>query len=216
MKELFQGVFREGRKLYTINLLPGRRVYGERLVKKDTEYREWVPNRSKLAAAILNGLKELPVKSGSIVLYLGASTGTTTSHVSDIIGAEGAVYALEFSERVFRNLLDLARQRRNIVPLLADARKPEAYSWIEKCDVAYCDVADPQATEIAARNFDEFVCSGWLFLAVKSQSVDVSKRPEKVYEEERTKLQKAGFEILQVIDLEPHEEKHAMIVARKQ
>lgn len=215
MKETFSGVFKEGKRLYTVNLVPGARVYGERLLKKEKELREWMPQRSKLAAAILNGLKELPIKKSGRILYLGASTGTTVSHVSDIVGAEGVVYAVEFSERVFRNLLDLARRRRNIVPLLADARKPEEYPWVEKCDALYCDVADPQQTEIAVRNFGEFVVTGYLFLAVKSQSIDVVKKPELVYEEEKKKLEKAGFEILQSISLEPHEEKHCMIVARK-
>lgn len=215
MKEVFSGIFKDGRKLYTINLVPGARVYGEKLVKNDKEYREWVPQRSKLAAAILKGLKELPIKQGSKTLYLGASTGTTVSHISDIIGKDGAIYAIEFSERVFRNLLDLAKQRRNIIPLLADARKPEEYLWMEQCDVLYCDLAQPDATEIAIRNFDEFVLNGYLFLAVKSQSIDVVKEPKQVYEEERSKLQKAGFEVLQLIDLEPYEEKHCLIFARK-
>lgn len=215
MKEIFAGVFKEGKRLYTINLVSGFRVYGEKLLKKDREYREWVPQRSKLAAAILNGLKELPIKQGGKILYLGASTGTTVSHISDIIGKEGAVYALEFSERVFRNLLDLAKHRRNIVPLLADARKPEEYPWIEQCDVLYVDVADPQQTEIAVRNFDEFVMKGHLLLAVKSQSIDVVKEPKRVYEEEKKKLEKAGFSVLQLLDLEPYEEKHAMLFARK-
>ena len=215
MKEIFPGIFKDGKILYTINLTPGTRIYGEKLIKKDVEFREWEAQRSKLAAAILKGLKTLPVKHAAKVLYLGASTGTTVSHVSDIAGKEGAVYAVEFSERVFRNLLDLARQRRNIVPLLADARKPDEYPWIEKCDVLYCDIAQPDQTEIAMSNFDEFVEEGYLLLVVKSQSIDVVKEPKKVYEEEKKKLEESGFDVLELIDLEPYEEKHAMIVAKK-
>jgi len=215
MKEIFPGVFKDGKILYTINLTPGIRIYGEKLIKKDVEFREWAAQRSKLAAAIMKGLKTLPVKHAASVLYLGASTGTTVSHISDIAGKEGAVYAVEFSERVFRNLLDLARQRRNIVPLLADARKPDEYPWIEKCDVLYCDIAQPDQTEIAMRNFDGFVEEGYLLLVVKSQSIDVVKEPKKVYEEEKKKLEESGFDVLELIDLEPYEEKHAMIVAKK-
>ena len=215
MKEIFPGIFKDGKILYTINLTPGTRIYGEKLIKKDVEFREWAAQRSKLAAAIMKGLKTLPVKHAASVLYLGASTGTTVSHISDIAGKEGAVYAVEFSERVFRNLLDLARQRRNIVPLLADARKPDEYPWIEKCDVLYCDIAQPDQTEIAMRNFDEFVEEGYLLLVVKSQSIDVVKEPKKVYEEEKKKLEESGFDVLELIDLEPYEEKHAMIVAKK-
>ena len=56
---------------------------------------------------------------------------------------------------------------------------------------------------------------GYLMIAIKSQSIDVTKKPKDVYEQEKNKLEKAGFRIIQMIDLEPHEEKHAMIVAKK-
>jgi fibrillarin-like pre-rRNA processing protein len=49
----FGGVFLINKKLATINLVPGEKVYGEQLFKiKDVEYREWVPFRSKPAAAM--------------------------------------------------------------------------------------------------------------------------------------------------------------------
>lgn len=217
MKEIFPGIFKEGRELFTMNLVPGKRVYGERLVKKGKlEYRAWDPTRSKLAAAIMNGLKTMPLAEGTRVLYLGASTGTTVSHVSDIVRADGIVYALEFAERVFRNLLDVAACRPNVAPILGDARKPEQYGWVEQCDLLYCDIADPQETEVALRNAAEFLKpGGYVMIAIKSQSIDVTKPPEQVYREEAEKLRKAGFSMLEVINLEPYQEKHAMIVARK-
>lgn len=217
MKEVFPGIFKDGKELFTVNLAPGKRVYGERLVKKGKlEYRAWEPTRSKLAAAMMNGLKTVPIGEGTRVIYLGASTGTTVSHVSDIVRAGGLVYAIEFAERVFRNLLDVAAARQNVAPILGDARKPEQYGWVEQCDVLYCDLADPQETEIALRNSAEFLKSGGhIMIAIKSQSIDVTKPPEQVYKEETEKLHKAGFEIVERIDLEPYEEKHAMIVCRK-
>lgn len=212
MKEIFPSVFRDGSKLYTKALVTGT-VYGEKIVNG---YREWVLERSKLAAAIINGLKYLPLNEGSKILYLGASTGTTVSHVSDIIKMDGIVYAIEFAERVFRNLIDLAKQRKNIAPILADARKPEEYAWVEECDVVYCDIAQPDETEIAIRNANEFLAAaGYLFVAIKSQSIDVTKPPQQVYKEESEKLKKDGFSIVQIINLEPYEHKHAMIVAKK-
>ena len=127
----------------------------------------------------------------------------------------GIIYAVEFSERVFRALLDLSVKRKNIVPLLADARKPETYRWIEEVDVVYVDIAQPEETQIAVRNAKEFLKKdGLLFVAVKSQSIDVTKEPKKVYEEEKRKLESDGFTVLQSINLEPYEQKHAMIVAR--
>lgn len=217
MQEISPAVFRDGTHLFTANLVLGTRVYGEKLVRHSSEeLREWAPERSKLAAALTKGMREMPITKRSKVLYLGASTGTTISHISDIVGKDGIVYAVEFSERVFHPLLGLAKERKNIVPLLADARKPELYFWVEECDLVYCDVADPQQTALFVRNCGEFLkkdCHG--LLAVKSQSIDVTKLPQQVYQEEARELKKEGFTITQIIDLEPYEQKHAMIVVRK-
>ncbi len=213
MKEIFHNVFRDGNQLYTKNLVPGKKVYGERILG---DKREWDPTRSKLGAAIMNGLKDLEIRDGSIVLYLGASTGTTISHVSDIVGRNGFVYGIEFAERVLRNLLDLANERRNLAAIKADARKTEEYSWIEECDVVFVDIADPQETEIAIRNAREFLKKGGeLMISIKSQSIDVTKKPKEIFEQEKLKVERAGFKVVQLIDLEPYEAKHAMIVAKK-
>jgi fibrillarin-like pre-rRNA processing protein len=217
MKELFPGVYKEGKRMYTKNMVLGKRVYGEKLMKEGkVELREWSPTRSKLGAAILNGLKELQINGGAKVLYLGASTGTTPSHVSDIVGPSGIIYAVEFAERVFRNLTELCKDRKNIAPILADARKTEKYYWIEECDVVFVDIAQPDEVDIAMRNADEFLKNnGTLMIAVKSQSIDVTKKPEQVYEQEKKKLEKSGYSIMQMINLEPYEHDHAMIVARR-
>src|SRR5579863_8015288 len=107
-KQLFDGVYSVEKKIATVNLTKGRKVYGEDLVTEEgIEYRQWNPYRSKLSAAILNGLKKVEIKRGNSVLYLGAATGTTVSHISDIVGNEGRVYALELSERNVRNLITL-------------------------------------------------------------------------------------------------------------
>lgn len=164
----------------------------------------------------MNGLKNMEIKPGSKILYLGASTGTTPSHLSDIIGKEGIIYALEFAERVFRSLSELSKKRKNIVPIFADARKSENYYWVEECDILYCDIAQPDETEIAIHNANEFLKKGgYFYIAIKSQSIDVTKVPKIIYQEEKAKLEKANFQVIELIDLEPHEEKHAMIVAKK-
>ncbi len=211
------GIYFEGRRIFTKNLAPGSRVYGESLVRHGSEeLREWDPSRSKLAAAIANGLEQVPIAAGSKVLYLGASTGTTVSHISDIAGKNGAVYAVEFAERVFRNLLDLSGKRKNIIPMISDARKPEEYYWVEECDVVFCDVAQPDETQIAIRNANEFLKeSGFLMLSIKSRSIDVTKNPKQVYKEEAKRLTDAGFRLLSMVELEPHEKDHCMILARR-
>jgi len=129
-KKKFFWIKVEGKKkLATENLVIGNQVYKEKLViKKGIEYRLWDPFRSKLAAAIMNGLEIFPITENSSVLYLGVSTGTTISHISDIVGPKGIIFGVEHSSRVARDFLDrVATHRKNIVPIMQDARKPQEY-----------------------------------------------------------------------------------------
>jgi len=215
MEEIFPGVFRKGKRIFTENLRPGQKVYGEDLLKEDgKEYREWIPYRSKLAAAILKGLKTFPFKKGTTILYLGASTGTTVSHLSDIVGKEGVIYAVEFSERMMRELLDLCEKRPNIIPILADARKPKEYDWVGEVDVVYEDLAQPDQTRILIKNAEMFLKPGGEFLiAIKARSVDVTEDPKKIYKESKDELSER-FEVIQLIELEPYEKDHCIILGR--
>lgn len=199
-------------------MAPGVSVYGEQTIKfGGEEYRVWDPYRSKLSAAILKGLRDLPIKPGCRVLYLGASTGTTVSHVSDIIGGGGVVYAVEISHRVARELLDrVVKFRRNVVPVIEDARKPERYMFVYgKVDVEYCDIAQPDQTEIAIDNAKKYLRrEGSMLLVVKSRSIDVVKSPEEITREEARKLVRSGFKIEQIVNLEPYDKDHSIILAR--
>jgi len=95
----FQGVFRGRGRLFTRNMVPRTSVYGERLVSEGgVEYREWVHTRSKLAAYLMLDGDAFPLSEDSSVLYLGAASGTTASHISDIVRS-GTVYCVEFSPR---------------------------------------------------------------------------------------------------------------------
>ncbi|HLE34714.1 MAG TPA: fibrillarin-like rRNA/tRNA 2'-O-methyltransferase [Nitrososphaerales archaeon] len=206
------------RRICTENLSKGVQVYGERLIKiHDTEYRVWDPFRSKLAAAIIKDLKTLPIKYGYKVLYLGASTGTTVSHVSDIVGTGGLVFAVESASRVARELIErVAVHRSNVIPIIEDARKPNAYFSVSgKVDVVYCDIAQPDQTEIAITNCRSYLKSkGYLILVVKPRSIDVTKDPKDVVREEVKKIQVSNFEVDQVINLHPFDKDHAMVLAR--
>lgn len=206
-------------RLATKNLSPGRNVYGERLIKYEgTEYRVWDAFRSKLAGAILKGLETVPIKPNHSVLYLGAASGTTASHVSDIIGEKGHVYCVEFASRSIRDLVDnVCPYRTNISPILEDARFPEKYAMFirGKVDDIYCDIAQPEQAKVLADNAKHFLKeSGWVMLAVKAQSIDVTKEPSQVYEQEVRVLKRQGFRIEQVVHLEPYDKAHAMIVAQ--
>ena len=201
--------------LLTRNLAPGKKVYNEDLLIRDgLEYRSWDPFRSKLAAAILKGLPEDLVPEGSKVLYLGASTGTTASHVSDLVGASGVVVGVEFAPRVAREFVEkVARERSNVIPFVADARDPSKYA-VTKVDVVYCDIAQPDQTGIAVSNCRKLLRDGGvLLLVVKARSIDVLKEPGVVYEEEVRKLKDAGFTVKKVIELSPFEKDHAIVYA---
>ncbi|MDG6909632.1 MAG: fibrillarin-like rRNA/tRNA 2'-O-methyltransferase [Nitrososphaerota archaeon] len=203
------------RALLTKNLTPGKRVYNEDLViREGAEYRTWDPFRSKLAAAILKGLPDDVVVEGGKVLYLGASTGTTASHVSDLVGPTGLVVGVEFAPRVAREFVEhVARERMNVIPFVADARDPSKYA-VAKVDVVYCDIAQPDQTEIALVNCSMLLKKGGtLLLVVKARSIDVVKDPAKVFEEERAKLEKAGFRVVRALELSPFEKDHAMLHA---
>ncbi|RLG86959.1 MAG: fibrillarin-like rRNA/tRNA 2'-O-methyltransferase [Thermoprotei archaeon] len=203
-------------KLATRNLVPGRRVYGEHLYKwEGVEYREWNAYRSKLAAALVKGLKELPVKEGQRILYLGAGSGTTISHISDIIGLKGRVYGVEFAPRVIRELVVVADERPNLIPILGDARIPRKYRYlVETVDGLYADVAQPEQASLVADNADMFLKDGgWLLLAIKARSIDVTAEPSEVYKREIDTLKARGFEIIDVVHLEPFDRDHAMVYA---
>lgn len=222
LRELFQGIFEidliERHVLATKNLTTGRNVYGEQLIEvAGFEYRAWNPNRSKLAAAILKGLSNMPIIQGSKVLYLGVASGTTCSHISDIIGSSGHIWGVDFAPRPLRDLIEnLSRYRDNISPILGDARRPESYSAVvPKVDVIYADVAQPDQSNIVVENSELYLkIGGWAMLAIKSRSVDVTLPPQQVYRAQAEELVQHGFDLVQIIDLEPFEKDHAMAVAR--
>ena len=218
MKEIFNSIFRtEKGKLATRNLVPGLTVYNESLVNENgVELREWDPKRSKLAAAILKGIRETGIKDGDKVLYLGAASGTTVSHVSDIVGKNGFVFAVEFAPRVLRKLVFVAEKRKNIAPILADANRPESYLiYGAAADVLYQDVAQKNQTEIFLKNIDLFLKKGgFALLALKARSIDVTKQPRKIFAEVKAELENK-LEIVDYRILDPFERDHAFFVCKK-
>ena len=180
-------------------------VYGERTLDG---YRVWDPYRSKLAALyVLGGGMELTPEIR--VLYLGAANGTTVSHVADYTGT---VYAVEFAPRPMQDLLEVARRRRNIVPIMADANRPDEYApFMEPVDLIYQDVAQPNQVEIAVRNLVFLKPGGHLILMLKTRSVDVRRDPAEVLSEARAGLERR-LDVVDVRWLEPYHHDHAAIV----
>ncbi len=205
------------RFLATKNFAPGRKVYGEELVTVDgVEYRLWNPTRSKLGAAIVRGLIKNPIKPGVKVLYLGVASGTTCSHVSDIIGDSGHVWGVDFAPRPIRDLIDhVARYRKNITPILGDARQPQGYSLqVPKVDTIFADVAQPDQAEIVVKNAKLYLKKGgYAMLSIKSRSVDVGRPPTEIYREQVEILKRGGFNVEELLSLDPFEVDHALALA---
>ncbi len=206
-------VYREKNKIFTENLCKGLRVYNEKLVRhKGIEYRSWTPFRSKLAAAILNGLK-IEIKPDAKILYLGAATGTTVSHISDIIN-EGMIYSVESSPVAAKGLINLSKIRNNIIPILADANHPDRYSSIvPNVDMIYQDISQRNQAEIFILNIEKYLKKGRTgILMVKARSIDVSLKPDEAYDLVCSKLEKNNLKIKHKINLSPYEKDHAAIV----
>jgi fibrillarin-like pre-rRNA processing protein len=216
MDQLFPNIFRDGRRLFVPSPLQGDKSFTENIRKQDgQEFREWDPTRSKAAAAIVKGIKNFPVKPGCKILYLGASFGATPSFFSDIIGPEGVIYAVEISDRCVRDLNMVAQKRPNIVPILANAKTPQEYSWAEQVDVVYEDVASNDQLEILLRNCDSFLKpGGFAMIAIKARSIDVTREPKEIYAEELAKVS-GKLKILEKVELDPMEKDHMFIVMEK-
>jgi len=205
-------MIRQRGRLYTKNLVPGQSVYDERLMKKGKiEYREWDARRSKLGAGIKKGLKN-PIDKNTKILYLGASSGTTVSHVSDM-AFNGRVYAVEFAPEPMKSLVMLAKKRQNIIPIFADANHPENYP-IEKVDVVFQDVAQKNQVGIFEKNCKAYLKkNGTGLLVIKARSIDVTKRPSIVFKQVEKEL-KQKFRLLKSKRLEPFEKDHKIYVLK--
>jgi fibrillarin-like rRNA methylase len=145
---------------------------------------------------------------------LGAASGTTVSHVSDIVGPEGKVYCVEFAQRSFRDLVNnVSRNRKNTLPIFEDARFPSRYrSLISNVDSVYCDIAQPDQGRILAENLDTFLKQKDEFLmAIKARSIDVTRDPNSIFQQEADVLKKRGYVIEEMVRLDPFEKDHCMI-----
>ncbi len=215
MKPVDVGIYEKEGKYYTLNLIPGRDVYGEELIKEEGfEYREWNPDRSKLCA-FLDKEGSIPIQPDMDILYLGAGDGTTASHISDIV-TEGRIFAVELARDPFRNLLSLSKERRNIFSIMADARNPERYEGIVgNVDFLYQDISQKDQTEIFLKNLRFLKDNSMAIMAVKARSVDTSKDPEEIYEDVEKELKEQGCEVVLKSDISHRQKDHAMLVIEK-
>ncbi|MFN7991085.1 MAG: fibrillarin-like rRNA/tRNA 2'-O-methyltransferase [Candidatus Micrarchaeia archaeon] len=215
MKPAFPGVYSIDRSFATMNMDRGHKVYNEKLIREgEREYRIWDPHRSKLCGAMKNGLRTFPFGRGSKVLYLGASTGTTISHISDIVGEEGEIFSVEISPQCMKSLMALSDRRRNIIPIHGDARQAQEYEEVGEVDSIYQDVAQPDQDDILIKNAKMFLKAGGIaMICIKSQSIDVTKDPKVVFDAVVKKLETV-FEVVEKIKLEPYDKDHLFVVLK--
>ena len=205
----------------TKSLVPGESVYGEKKIAVETdsiktEYRVWNPFRSKIAAAVLGGCENIHMPPGSKVLYLGAASGTTVSHVADMVGPEGLVYAVEFSHRSGRDLLNMAKKRTNVIPIIEDARHPHKYRMlVGMVDCIFADVAQPDQTRIVAINAHNFLKNqGHFMISIKASCIDSTAEPTAVFAAEVEKMKGEKMKPQEQITLEPYERDHAVVIGQ--
>lgn len=193
----------------TRSLAPGESVYGEKRISADEtvtnddgtttttkiEYRTWNPFRSKLCAAIAGGVDNIYIEPGSRVLYLGGASGTSVSHVADLVGPTGFVYAVEFSSRSGRDLITMASKRPNVVPIIEDARQPARYRlFVPMVDTIFADVAQPDQARIVAMNANWFLKNGGgIMISIKANCIDSTAPAAEVFASEVQKMRQDGI-----------------------
>ncbi|KAJ5945086.1 hypothetical protein N7516_005254 [Penicillium verrucosum] len=210
--------------LVTKNLTPGTAVYGEKRISVEgpstedgtvtkNEFRVWNPFRSKLAAGVLGGLDDIYMKPGSKVLYIGAASGTSVSHVADIVGPTGNVYAVEFSHRSGRDLIGMATHRTNVIPIVEDARHPLRYRMlVPMVDVIFADVAQPDQARIVGLNAHMFLkAEGGVIVSIKANCIDSTAKPEVVFAKEVQKMREEKIKPKEQLTLEPFERDHCIV-----
>jgi len=153
------------------------------------------------------------MKPGSKVLYLGAASGTSVSHVSDIVGPTGVVYAVEFSHRSGRDLVGLATKRTNIIPIVEDARHPLKYRMlVGMVDCIFADVAQPDQARIVGLNAHLFLkTGGGVIVSIKANCIDSTKPAEQVFALEVQKMRAERIKPKEQLTLEPFERDHCIV-----
>jgi len=211
----FPRVAEERGRLYVES---GMQDFGEDLVERDgTVWRPWDARRSKLAAGIAKRLSQIGIKEGDTVLYLGAAHGYTPSFISDIIGEKGALFCLDFSATVVRDLLRKSSARSNMIPLLGDAKRPSDFAYrVTGADVIFMDIAQRDQASIFIRNCERFLKEGGFgILALKARSVDMTRNPKDIFKETYKALEQR-YKVVDYRELDPFEKDHAIFIIKKQ
>ena len=218
----------EGRSVWTRNAVRGSSVRGERR-KKDgrIEWRKWDAYRSKVAAAMLRtqgNPEELLPRTGSICLYLGASSGGTVSHIHDIVCGSGnhhsgKVVAVEISPRMARDLVSVSSKRAGLFPVLGDARNFSNFSPFlpGKVDWIHQDLSMTDQAENFVKTSEFFLRSGGIgLLSLKAASERASDGDDDSrFDKAHKIISTSKLKLIERIDLSGLEDQHVVFYCRR-
>ncbi len=215
MREIQKGIFMDNKLLYTESLEPGLIHFQETTKKEGSKhYRQWDARSSKIASAILKGIK-CPIATDSKVLYLGAAHGYSASYASDI-AKNGFIYAIDFAPRVVRDLIFVTEKRKNMAAFLADANKPESYyHYMNPVDVIFQDIAQKNQVEIFMKNMNLFLKKDGIgMLAIKARSIDTTQQPKQIFQKVRAELESYA-KIIEYRTLDPFQRDHCIFMVKR-
>ncbi len=195
-------VYNEKEQYFTKDLLTEKKRY-------------WDPKRSKVCAALKKNISVFPIEKTSCILYLGCAEGYTVSYLSDIV-TEGKIIGVDFSAHSMQRFYLLSQKRKNIIPLLEDATRPEKYKDLLnfKVDVIVQDVSQKKQIEILKKNTDLFLKeNGYVMLSLKTTAIS-QKKPKEIVDEELNNFKK-HFKIINFVKLDPFEKKHIFVIGQK-
>ena len=200
---------RDGGNYYTISAYP-RPVYGEKVKKENGSYkRYWDPKRSKLSAALKKGLRVMPFEKDSSVLYLGASTGTTVSHIVDLC-PEGKIFAVEYSFESFTKLLNISGERKNLFPFLEDAMNIENISgFIDSPGIIYQDISQRHQVQIFNLAADTFKTVKRAILVIKVRAISARQNEKEIVQNSIKGIK--NFRVKEIIDLKPFDKSNYLV-----
>jgi len=174
---------------------------------------QWNPFTSKWKAALEKDF-DLSLGGSENILYLGASSGTTVSFLSDV--TSGIIFAVEKAPVMAIPLVRLAQKKSNIAPLVCDARNTSYirdHLFTTTINILFQDIPSPDQVDIlsTASHLVDTGCR--IFLSLKTQSISLQDK-EKTLAKVRAQLQKK-FIIEKVQSLEPFHKKHYFFILKK-
>ena len=174
---------------------------------KENKYRIWKPYRSKLAAAIINGIEIFPILKKSKILYYDTFMENTVNHISDIIGMDGKIFIPK--NYVHSNFLQNINSNVTNILIINDIKK----STIDNVDVLYVDALDKNFLDIVINSKVHLKNDGYLMLVIKTDEIFENKSSSG-QQKDRYKKIKSLFSIIQEINLAVFFSGQTMLIAK--